>query len=60
MCLALPLLLSKTIKSFSPKVTAVRELGKTERVDENTLFAIASNSKAFTTASLAILVDERN
>ena len=32
---------------------------KTERVDENTLFAIASNSKAFTTASLAILVDEK-
>lgn len=37
----------------------VRALGKTERVDENTLFAIASNSKAFTTASLAILVDEK-
>src|ERR1044072_1777476 len=28
-------------------------------VDENTLFAIASNSKAFTTAALAILVDEK-
>lgn len=27
-------------------------------VDENTLFAIASNSKAFTVAALAILVDE--
>jgi CubicO group peptidase (beta-lactamase class C family) len=37
----------------------VRELGKPEKVDENTLFAIASNSKAFTTASLAILVDEK-
>lgn len=37
----------------------VRELGKPEPVDENTLFAIASNSKAFTTASLAILVDEK-
>ena len=37
----------------------VRELGKTERVDENTLFAIASNSKAFTTAALAILIDEK-
>ena len=36
----------------------VRELNKPERVDENTLFAIASNSKAFATASLAILVDE--
>ncbi|MEO7988519.1 MAG: serine hydrolase [Chryseolinea sp.] len=29
-----------------------------EKVDENTLFAIASNSKAFTTAALAVLVDE--
>ena len=37
----------------------VREIGKTEKVDENTLFAIASNSKAFTTASLAILADEK-
>jgi CubicO group peptidase (beta-lactamase class C family) len=37
----------------------VRELGKPEKVDENTLFAIASNTKAFTTASLAILVDEK-
>lgn len=35
-----------------------RELGKDAPVDENTVFAIASNSKAFTTASLAILVDE--
>ena len=37
----------------------VRELGKPEKVDENTVFAIASNSKAFTTAALAILVDEK-
>lgn len=29
-----------------------------QKVNENTLFAIASNSKAFTTAALAILVDE--
>jgi CubicO group peptidase (beta-lactamase class C family) len=29
-----------------------------EKVDENSLFAIASNSKAFTAACLAILVDE--
>ena len=29
-----------------------------EAVDENTLFAIASNSKSFTSAALAILVDE--
>lgn len=36
----------------------VRELGRTETVDEHTLFAIASNSKAFTAAALAKLVDE--
>jgi CubicO group peptidase (beta-lactamase class C family) len=36
----------------------LRELGKDERVDEHTAFAIASNTKAFTSAALAILVDE--
>lgn len=30
-----------------------------EKVDENTLFSIASNSKAFTATALAILVEER-
>ncbi len=37
----------------------VRELGKPEEVDEHTLFAIASNSKSFTSAALAQLVDEK-
>lgn len=36
----------------------VRELGKPGAVDEHTLFAIASNTKAFTAASLAMLADE--
>ncbi len=36
----------------------VRELGKSAPVDANTLFAIASNTKAFTAASLSILADE--
>ncbi len=36
----------------------VRELGKPAPVDDKTLFAIASNTKAFTAAALAILVDE--
>lgn len=36
----------------------VREMGKAVRVDEHTLFGIASNSKAFTAAALAMLVDE--
>ena len=37
----------------------VREMGKAARVDEHTLFAIASNTKAFTAAALAVLVDEK-
>lgn len=36
----------------------VRELNKPAPVDENTLFAIGSSSKAFTAASIAILVDQ--
>lgn len=36
----------------------VKELGKPEPPDEHTLFAIASNSKAFTSAAIAQLVDE--
>lgn len=36
----------------------VREVGRPEPVDAHTLFAIASNTKAFTTAALAILMDE--
>ncbi len=36
----------------------VREFGKAAAVDEQTLFGIASNSKAFTAAALAILIDE--
>jgi CubicO group peptidase (beta-lactamase class C family) len=36
----------------------VRTLGKPGAVDEHTRFGIASNSKAFTAASLALLVEE--
>lgn len=36
----------------------VKTLGNPEPPDENTLFAIASNSKAFTSAAIAQLVDE--
>jgi len=35
----------------------VREAGKPDKVDADTIFAIGSISKAFTTAALAILVD---
>ncbi|AKT37935.1 serine hydrolase [Chondromyces crocatus] len=36
----------------------VRERGKPERVDERTLFSVASCTKAFTAAALGTLVDE--
>lgn len=36
----------------------VRETGKPEPVDAHTMFAIASNTKAFTAASLSILADD--
>lgn len=49
----------KDDKVVFAKGYGVRELNKAERVDENTLFAVASNSKAFATASLAILIDEK-
>jgi CubicO group peptidase (beta-lactamase class C family) len=37
----------------------VRKMGNPTPVDENTLFGIGSNTKAFTSAALATLVDER-
>lgn len=36
----------------------VKSIKTKEKVDEHTLFAIASNSKAFTAAALSVLVDE--
>src|ERR1051326_9086050 len=36
----------------------VRKLGESAPVDAHTLFGIGSNTKAFTTASLGMLVDE--
>jgi CubicO group peptidase (beta-lactamase class C family) len=38
--------------------SGVRKLGEPKKVDAHTQFAIASNTKAFTAASLAILADE--
>jgi CubicO group peptidase (beta-lactamase class C family) len=45
-------------KVIHSKGYGVRSIITKQKVDENTLFGIASNSKAFTTAALAILVDE--
>lgn len=36
----------------------IKQMGKTEPVDQHTLFPIASNSKAFTATALALLVEE--
>ena len=36
----------------------IRELGKPQKVDEHTFFAVGSQTKSFTAAALAILVDE--
>lgn len=45
-------------KVILSKGYGARKVGDPTPVDENTLFGIASNSKAFTAACLAILVDE--
>lgn len=48
----------KDDKIIHAKGYGVRSMNSKKPVDENTLFGIASNSKAFTTTSLGILVDE--
>src|SRR5215470_1404830 len=45
-------------KVVSAKGYGVRKLGDRTPVDEHTLFGIGSNTKAFTTAALATLVDD--
>ena len=45
-------------KVIHSKGYGVRSLNTKQKVDENTLFGIASNSKAFTSAALGILIDE--
>lgn len=49
----------KDDKVVLAKGYGVRKLGDPTPVDEKTLFAIGSSSKAFTAASLAMLVDEK-
>ncbi len=46
-------------KVILAKGYGVRKLGEAAPVDADTLFGIASNSKAFTAAALAMLVDEK-
>ena len=46
-------------KVIHAKGYGVRSLKTMQKVDENTLFGIASNSKAFTVAGLGMMVDEK-
>jgi CubicO group peptidase (beta-lactamase class C family) len=48
----------KDDKLIHAKGYGVRSLVTKQKVDENTLFGIASNSKAFTAAALGMLIDE--
>ena len=45
-------------KVIHSKGYGVRSLQSRQKMDENTLFGIASNSKAFTAAALAILAEQ--
>ncbi len=45
-------------KVIHAKGYGVRSLNTKQKVDENTLFGIASNSKAFTVAALGMLIDD--
>lgn len=45
-------------KMVFAKGYGVREVGKPDKVDENSLFAIASISKAFTTTAMAMMVQD--
>ncbi|MBK7705618.1 MAG: beta-lactamase family protein [Acidobacteria bacterium] len=49
----------KDDKVIFSKGYGVRDINKPEKVDADTLFAIASNSKAFTAASIAMLIAEK-
>jgi CubicO group peptidase (beta-lactamase class C family) len=46
-------------KVIHAKGYGVRSIKTNKKVDENTLFGVASNTKAFTAAALGILVDEK-
>lgn len=45
-------------KVLLAKGYGIKKLGGNDKVDANTLFSIASNSKAFTSTAIAILVEE--
>src|SRR5512140_350910 len=49
----------KDSKVIHSKGYGVRSLNTRQKVDPGTQFGIASNSKAFTTAALGMLIDEK-
>jgi CubicO group peptidase (beta-lactamase class C family) len=49
----------KDDKVVLAKGYGVKEVGKSDPVDENTLFAIGSNTKGFTSTALALLVQDK-
>ena len=49
----------KDDKVIHAKGYGVRSLKTNKKVDENTIYGVASNSKAFTSAALGMLVDEK-
>ncbi len=55
----LALCIIKDGKIVLMKGYGVKELGTNDKVDENTLFMIGSNTKAFTATSLAMLAEEK-
>jgi len=55
---ALAIAVVKDDSTVLMKCYGTRTMGKTEPVDEHTLFAIGSSSKAFTATLVAMLVDE--
>jgi CubicO group peptidase (beta-lactamase class C family) len=57
-CPGVAIAVVKDGKVVAAKGYGVRELGTPEKVDENTIFDIASLSKSFTAAAAATLVDE--
>ncbi len=54
----LALVIVKDDKVLLSKGYGVREMDKPDKVDEHTLFAIASNTKAFTATAIGLLVQE--
>ncbi|MFT7314000.1 MAG: CubicO group peptidase (beta-lactamase class C family), partial [Paraglaciecola sp.] len=48
----------KNGKVIAARGFGVKNIGSKELIDSNSIFKIASNTKAFTAAALAILVDE--